>query len=164
MKAVARIAVIGPNTCSEEDYALGLEVGKAIAARGGLLICGGLGGIMEAAAKGAKQAGGLTLGLLPGDDAHAANEYIDVPLPTGLGAVRNALVARSSDAVIAVRGAYGTLSEIAFALRLGVPVIGLHTWSLMRDGQADPGIHVATTPGEAVDLAFRLAQPEAPGL
>ncbi len=113
--------------------------------------------MMRAAAEGAKSAGGQTIGILPGTDKAAANEFIDIAIPTDLGAYRNALLVRSCDAVIAVHGAYGTLSEIAFALRLKVPVVGLHTWEVRRNGAPDPGIHVAQTAEEAVELALKLA-------
>ncbi len=152
----ANIGVLGPNTTTDEQYRLGVEVGKNIAEAGGVLFCGGLGGMMRAAAEGAKAAGGQTVGILPGNDKTAANEFIDITIPTDLGAYRNALLVRSCDAVIAVHGAYGTLSEISFALRLGVPVIGLHTWEVHRNGKADPGIHVAQTAAEAVKLALKL--------
>ena len=153
-----RIAVIGPNECSEAEYELGVAVGRELARQGCVLVCGGLGGMMEAAAKGAKSEGGLTVGILPGSDAADANAFIDVPLPTGLGTFRNMLVVRSTDAVIAIDGRYGTLSEIAFALRLKVPVVGLHTWTISKDGKIDPGIHVAKTPREAVDMAVQMAR------
>jgi uncharacterized protein (TIGR00725 family) len=152
------IGVLGPHQCSREDYALGVEVGAEIARHGAVLVCGGLGGMMEAAAKGAKGEGGLTVGILPGEKASEANPYIDIPLPTGLGAVRNTLVVRVCDAVVAIRGSHGTLSEIAFALRLSVPVVGLKTWSVSQDGKTDPGIHVAEGPAEAVKMAVRLAK------
>ena len=151
------IGVLGPHEVSEEEYRLGEEVGRRIAEAGATLLCGGLDGMMRAAAEGAKRAGGTTVGLLPGADRSAANEFIDLAIPTGLGAFRNALLVRSCDAVIAVRGAYGTLSEIAFALRLGVPVVGLDTWELRRDGRVDSGIRVARDPAEAVETALRLA-------
>jgi uncharacterized protein (TIGR00725 family) len=152
------IAVLGPHHCSKEERELGFTVGAGIARRGGILVCGGLGGMMEAVAEGAKSQGGLTVGILPGEKSSDANAFIDVPLPTGLGAVRNAMVVRTCDAAIAIHGAYGTLSEIAFALRLGVPVVGLDTWSVHRNGKADPGIHVAKTPEDAVKQAFTLAE------
>ncbi len=151
------IGVLGPNTTTDEQYRLGVEVGRNIAQTGAVLFCGGLGGMMRAAAEGAKSAGGQTVGILPGTDKTAANEFIDRAIPTDLGAYRNALLVRSCDAVIAVHGAYGTLSEIAFALRLGVPVVGLHTWAVCKNGAADPGIHVARTAAEAVELAIKLA-------
>jgi uncharacterized protein (TIGR00725 family) len=153
-----RIGVLGPHACSPEEAALGRSVGEEIARRGAVLVCGGLGGLMTAAAEGAKGRNGTTVGVLPGDKAGDANPFIDLPLPTGLGAFRNALLVRVCDAVIAVRGGYGTLSELAFALRLGVPVVGLQTWTVSRDGTPDPGVHVAADPAAAVDLAIRLAQ------
>ena len=152
-----KIGVLGPHDCSTEERSLGFEVGAEIARNGAVLVCGGLGGMMEAAAEGAKSEQGLTVGILPGENASHANEFIDVALPTGLGPVRNALIVRACDAVIAIRGGYGTLSEIAFALRLNVPVVGLETWSVVQDGKADQGIHVAKSPKEAVAMAIKLA-------
>jgi uncharacterized protein (TIGR00725 family) len=151
------IGVLGPNTTTAEQDALGVEVGRLIAEAGATLMCGGLGGMMQAAAEGARSAGGQTVGILPGPDKHAANEFIELAIPTDLGAYRNAVLVRSCDAVIAIHGAYGTLSEIAFALRLNVPVVGLHTWEVHRGGAPDPGIHVAETAREAVELALKLA-------
>ncbi len=151
------IGVLGPNRCTPEESELGYATGAGLAGAGAVLVCGGLGGMMEAAAQGAKSRGGTTVGILPGDDARHANEFIDVALPTGLGPFRNALVVRACDAVIAIRGGYGTLSEIAFALRLEVPVVGLETWGLVKDGRADPGIQVAKTPEEAVRRAVEWA-------
>jgi uncharacterized protein (TIGR00725 family) len=155
-----KIGVLGPHAIDAEERELGMAVGRAIARSGALLLCGGLDGMMSAAAQGAKQAGGMTIGILPGDNASSANPFIDIALPSGLGTYRNALLVRACDAVIAVRGAYGTLSEIAIALRLGVPVVGLRTWALLRDGQVDTGIHTAQTAHEAVALAVRLAAAE----
>jgi len=152
------IGVLGPNTTTDGQDQLGREVGRHIAEAGAILFCGGLGGMMRAAAEGAKSAGGQTIGILPGTDKSAANEFVDIAIPTDLGAYRNALLVRSCDAVIAVHGAYGTLSEIAFALRLKVPVVGLHTWEIHRNGALDPGIHVAQTAEEAVALAIQFAQ------
>jgi len=106
------------------------EVGREIASRGAILICGGLGGVMAEAAKGAKENGGLTIGILPGEEPGSANPFIDVALPTGLGFARNVLVAYSGDAVIAISGRLGTLSEISYALLKKKPVIGIHTWNL----------------------------------
>lgn len=151
------IGILGPNRCTPEEQALGYAVGAGLAEAGAVLVCGGLGGMMEAAAKGAKSRGGATVGILPGEDACDANAFIDIPLPTGLGPVRNVLVVRACDAVIAIRGGYGTLTEIAFALRLGVPVVGLKTWGLARNGKPDPGIHMVETPEEAVRCALELA-------
>jgi uncharacterized protein (TIGR00725 family) len=152
------IGVVGPHTTTEEQYQRGLEVGHGIAKAGAVLFCGGLDGMMRAAAQGAKSAGGQTVGILPGIDKFAANEFIDIAIPTDLGTYRNALLVRSCDAVIAIHGEYGTLSEIAFALRLGIPVVGLNTWELSQKGTIDPGIHIAQSPEEAVTQAIRLAQ------
>lgn len=152
------IGVLGPHTTADEQYELGKEVGRRIAEAGATLFCGGLDGMMRAAAEGAKSAGGQTVGILPGTDKSAANEFIDIGIPTDLGAYRNALLVRSCDAVIAVHGAYGTLSEIAFALRLKVPVVGLHTWTVSRNGQPDPAIHTAQSAQAAVERAIELAK------
>ncbi|HEU5261034.1 MAG TPA: TIGR00725 family protein [Gemmatimonadales bacterium] len=120
------IAVVGGSTCSSEEAEWAAAVGRLVAERGAVLLCGGLGGVMEAAARGAKQAGGLTVGILPGSDAEEANPYIDVPLATGMGEMRNALIVRAAHAVIAIGGGWGTLSEIALAQRIETPVVGLH--------------------------------------
>jgi uncharacterized protein (TIGR00725 family) len=151
------IGVLGPNTVTEAEHALGIEVGRCIAAGGAVLVCGGLGGMMQAAAEGAKAAGGQTVGILPGNERSAANPFIDTVIPTGLGVYRNAVLVNACDAVIAIHGAYGTLSEIAFALRLDIPVVGLDTWEVYRHGKADPAIHIAHSPAEAVELAVNLA-------
>ncbi len=154
MQQSYNIGVLGPNSCSPEEALLGMQTGRLIAEAGATLICGGMGGMMEAAAKGAKEAGGITVGILPTDNSADANAFIDVALPTGMGAFRNMMLVRSCSAVIAIHGAYGTLSEIAFALRIGVPVIGLYTWSLMKNGKIDTGIIHAKTPEEAVSKAL----------
>ena len=152
------IGILGPHKTTSEQYQLGIEVGRQIAQAGAVLFCGGLDGMMRAAAEGAKSEGGCTVGILPGTDKTAANEFIDIAIPTDLGAYRNALLVRSCDVVIAIHGAYGTLSELAFALRLKVPVVGLNTWEVRRDGAPDPGIHTARTAEEAVALAIRLTE------
>ena len=128
-----RISVIGGEQADSEASRLAFEVGRELGARGHVLICGGRGGVMREVCRGAKESGGLTIGILPGDDLGEANEYVDIPLPTGLGFARNVLVARAGEAVIAISGKFGTLSEIAFALISERPVIGLGTWEL-RDG------------------------------
>jgi uncharacterized protein (TIGR00725 family) len=151
------IGVLGPNAATAEEHAIGMDVGRCIAKAGATLLCGGLGGMMLAAAEGAKSSGGQTVGILPGNTRSAANPFIDTAIPTGLGVYRNAVLVNACDAVIAIHGAYGTLSEIAFALRLGIPVIGLDSWEVHRNGKADPAIHVAHSAQEAVDLAIRLA-------
>ena len=127
------IGVIGGGDCSGKIYELAERVGERIAKVGAVLVCGGLGGVMEAASKGAKKEGGTTIGILPGIDKGQANPYIDFPVVTGLGEGRNLLVIRNSDAVIAFPGKYGTLSEIGFCLALGKPLIGLSTWEVSKD-------------------------------
>ncbi len=133
-------------------------VGRALADRGAVLVCGGLGGIMEAACRGAKSAGGLTIGILPGDDRRAANHYVDVPIVTGMGHARNAIVVKTAQAVIAIDGGYGTLSEIALALHNGIRVIGLGTWTLSLHGQLDNSVVQARNAEEAVDSAIAAAE------
>ncbi|MBC7186135.1 MAG: TIGR00725 family protein [Calditrichaeota bacterium] len=145
------IAVLGGAACSMEISQLAYEVGRLIAEQGGVLICGGRTGVMEAACQGAREHGGLTVGILPGDDASEANPYVQIPIATGLGEARNVVIVKSADAAIAVDGGYGTLSEIAFCLKLGVPVVGLKSWAI------DPSIHQAENAAEAVQMAFQLA-------
>ncbi|OGP81767.1 MAG: TIGR00725 family protein, partial [Deltaproteobacteria bacterium RBG_13_65_10] len=128
------------------------EVGREVARRDTVLVCGGLGGVMRGAARGAKAEGGLTLGILPGERAGAANDFIDIVIPTGMGEARNALVVRACDAIVAVHGGYGTLSEIALALKAGIPVVGLETWQVSED------VIVAQSPEEAVAIAIRAAE------
>lgn len=124
-----QIAVIGSSDPDPEFMALAAEVGRTIAATGAVLICGGLGGIMEAAARGAKEKGGLTIGILPDYHKESANPFIDVVVPTGLGHARNILVAASGDIIVALPGAHGTRSEISIALKLCKPVIGIRAWA-----------------------------------
>jgi len=152
------IAVVGGNEASPENLRLAEEVGRELARRGVALVCGGLGGIMEAACRGAKEAGGTTVGILPGSDPSAANPYVDIPICTGMGYARNVVVVKSAGAVIAVDGAYGTLSEIAHALGEDVPVIGLNTWSLAIDGRQDQSIIRAENAVDAVEKALEAAQ------
>lgn len=149
------IAVIGAGECDQHTAGLAYEVGREIARRQAVLVCGGLGGVMAAAARGAAEAGGLVVGLLPGTSRAEGNPYLTVAIATGLGEARNALVVRASDAVIAIAGGYGTLAEIGLALKMGLPVIGLDTWEISRRGARDPGIILASTPAEAVELACR---------
>lgn len=153
------LAVVGSASCDDRIAALAEEVGREIAQRGAVLICGGRGGVMEAACRGARSAGGTTVGILPGTNRSQANPYVDVPVVTGLGEARNALVVRSADAVIAVSGGYGTLSEIALALKIGRPVVGLETWDLHGPGPAGRGLDVVTagSPAEAVETAIALS-------
>lgn len=120
------IAVIGGGTCTEEETAIAEQTGRLLAEAGAIVLCGGLGGVMEAVAKGAKANGGTTVGILPGADPAAANPYIDIPLATGLGEMRNFMIVRAAHALIAIGGGAGTLSELALAQRIGRPVVGLH--------------------------------------
>jgi uncharacterized protein (TIGR00725 family) len=152
------VAVIGDGLCSAKTARLAEEVGRQLAEKEAIVICGGLGGVMEAACRGAKSAGGLTIGVLPGFDRRDANPYVDIPIVTGMREARNIVVVSSANAVIAVSGGYGTLSEIAHALKLGIPVVGLGTWQLSKDGQDERnGIIVATDPADAVRKALALA-------
>ena len=124
-----------------------------------MLICGGLTGVMEHAARGAQAAGGLTIGLLPGDDTRDANEYIDIAIATGLGHARNAILARTADGVVALGGGLGTLSEIALALRNRRPAIGIQTWRFDRQGRTEPELPLAANPTEALDWLFAQMDP-----
>jgi uncharacterized protein (TIGR00725 family) len=142
-----RIGVIGGSKPDDRAILAAFRVGQAIGEAGAILVCGGLGGVMEAAASGAKKAGGLTVGILPGTVRHEANQSIDLPIATGLGYGRNSLVALNSDILIAVAGEYGTLSEIAYANIYGRKVIGLDTWDVK-------GVIKAKTPEEAVRMAL----------
>ena len=151
------IAVIGGSEPSTEETKLAEAVGRELAKRGAILVCGGLGGVMEAACKGAQSAGGITIGILPGDSRHAANPYVQIPIVTGIGYARNITVVKSAQAVIAIGGSYGTLSEISHALQSGIPVIGLNTWSLSRNSQPDNSIILAQNPTDAVNKALDLA-------
>ncbi len=144
------ISVIGAGTCNNEIYSIAEEIGKLIAQKGATLVTGGLGGVMEAASKGAIEAGGTTVGILPGFSKEDANKYVSIPITTGLSHARNIVIVRSADAVIAVSGEYGTLSEIAVALKLGKPVIGIKTWENIE------GLIEAASSQEAVDKAFEL--------
>ena len=144
------VAVCGTGDPNPDTDALAEEAGRLLAEKGAIVVCGGLGGVMEAACRGADSAGGLSVGLLPGDDRSAANEHLDIALPTGLGEMRNALIVRAADAVIAVGGGWGTLSEIALARKTGVKVISLGPWEM---GER-PGVIDASTPAEAVEAAL----------
>ncbi len=154
------ISVIGASSATEEEFKTAEEVGREVAKRGAVLICGGLGGVMEAAAKGAREAGGLTVGILPGEDTEEMNPYIDIPIVTGLGYARNTLVAYSGDAVIAVGGKLGTLSEIAYALMKYKPVVGISTggFDLNASRLDRPGPVIAKNAEEAVSMAFEALE------
>ncbi|HZQ38818.1 MAG TPA: TIGR00725 family protein [Dehalococcoidia bacterium] len=140
------VAVVGPGEATARELDAAEQVGQSLAQTGAILVCGGLGGVMAAACRGARQAGGTTIGLLPGLDRGVANEWVQIAIPTGLGELRNGLIVRSADAVIAVGGAYGTLSEVALALKAGVPVFGLQSWEI-------DGIERTEEPCEAVQRA-----------
>jgi uncharacterized protein (TIGR00725 family) len=142
------IGVIGAGKADEKTFAAAETVGRLIAKRGALLVCGGLGGVMEAVARGAKAEGGTTIGILPEKTKECANPYIDIPVATGFGEGRNVVIIRTADVVIAVGGEYGTLSEIAFALKMGKAVIGLHTWDIA-------GVIKSENEEDAVEKAFR---------
>jgi uncharacterized protein (TIGR00725 family) len=148
MAGTPYIAVVGPSNAGDHEAWLAEEVGAGLAAAGAVVVTGGLGGVMEAASRGAKSRRGRTLGLLPGEDREAANGWVDIAVATGMGEMRNALIVRTVDALVAIGGGPGTLSEIAFALRTGKPVVGLATWDM-------PGIVAAADPGEAVSRALR---------
>ncbi len=142
------IAVIGTGESSLKADKIAEDVGSEIAKKKAILINGGLGGVMEASAKGAKSCGGTTIGILPGMNASDANPYIDIALPTGMGDMRNILIVRSANAIIAVNGSFGTLSELAIAIKLGKPVIGIDTWDISEN------IIQVNTPLEAVREAI----------
>lgn len=152
------ISVVGASSCDSKVAKIAEEIGRQIARRGHILVCGGLGGVMDAAAKGASEEGGISIGILPHPDRRLASKWLTVSVPTDLGHARNTLVALSGDAVIAVSGGYGTLSEIALALKMGKPVVGVNTWNFDFEGREEKGIIPASTPAEAVDFAERQAR------
>jgi hypothetical protein len=140
------VAVVGPAEATDEEASIARAVGSGLARAGAIVVTGGRGGVMAAASQGAAESGGTTVGILPGASRDEANDWVTVAIPTGLGELRNGLVVRAADAVIAVGGAYGTLSEIALALKNGVPVIGLDTWDI-------DGVESVDSPKQAVDRA-----------
>lgn len=145
------IAVIGGRNADNFMLKEAEDVGRLLAKKGSMLICGGLSGVMEAASKGSKSEGGLTIGILPQEHKREANEYIDVPIATGLGIGRNVIIARAADALIAIGGEYGTLSEIAFALQMKKPVVGIRTWDI-------GGVISAANAKDAVDKVFEILE------
>jgi uncharacterized protein (TIGR00725 family) len=147
------VAVVGPGDASEDELANAEAVGRGLAERGATIITGGLGGVMAAASKGAREAGGTTVGILPSLDRAAANPWVQVAIPTGLGELRNGLVVRAADAVIAIGGGHGTLSEIGLALKTKTPVIGLHTSDI-------DGVEPVDSPQQAVQGALVTARME----
>jgi uncharacterized protein (TIGR00725 family) len=161
------ISVIGSSRAKPEHLALAESVGRELARRDVMVACGGLNGVMEAVCKGAKSAGGTTIGILPGRTSRDANRYVDIPIVTTMGYSRNVIVVNTGDAVIAIGGAFGTLSEIAHALGDGIPVVALQTWPLTVKGDGDPienGMIQASGPEDAVEkaLAAALARGDAP--
>lgn len=146
------IAVIGGAETSQKNLNIAEEVGALLAKKGAIVITGGLGGVMEAASRGAKQAGGLVIGILPGTDKRMANEYVDIPIVTGMNQARNIIIARTCDCAIAIDGKYGTLSEIAYCLMFNVPVIGIKTWNI------DAPIINVKSAKEAVAKAFEVIE------
>lgn len=157
MERKTRIAVIGGNRPTSTEAKAAEEIGRQLARKGVILVCGGLGGIMEAACRGASCEDGMTVGILPGDNPRSANPYVRIPVVTGIGYARNVAVVKSASAVIAIGGSYGTLTEIGHALQSGIPVIGLNTWEIVRNGLVDSSIIKVDTAGEAVEEALKLA-------
>jgi uncharacterized protein (TIGR00725 family) len=145
------VAVVGPGDASPQEQQDAEAIGRALAADGAVIVSGGLGGVMAAASRGARKAGGTVVGILPGADRAAANEWVTIAIPSGLGELRNGLVVRAADVVVAVGGAYGTLSEVALALKTGTPVVGLNTWAI-------DGIRHAESPADAAKQALELAR------
>jgi hypothetical protein len=150
------VAVIGASNATEWELQAAEELGRLLAGAGCVIVCGGLGGVMNAAARGAESAGGVSIGILPGDDRSAASRHLTAAIATGFGEARNAIVARSADAVVAVGGEFGTLSEIALALKMGTPVIGVGTWELGRDDLTSDPIQRVETASEAVERLSRI--------
>lgn len=144
------IGVVGAGECRRQWCEWAEEVGKGIARLGAVLVCGGLGGVMEAAARGARNEGGITVGILPGSRKNSANPFIEIPIATNMGHARNAIIAQSADGLIAVGGGFGTLSEIALALKMGKPVVALDPPVKI------PGVIEARYPAEAVELVFEI--------
>lgn len=149
------VAVCGPGDATPEEAGAAREIGRLLAEAGAVVVCGGLGGVMDAAADGARAAGGTVVGILPGKTRRGASRHLTVALPTGMGEARNALIARAADALIAVGGGFGTLSEIALALKMGKPVVGLGTWDLLREGRPSEEIERVSDAQEAVRAALR---------
>ena len=147
------IAVIGPSDCSSTERDDAYKIGAMLAARGSVLICGGGSGVMEAASKGARSENGVVIGILPGDDSGAGNPYLTYAIATGLSEARNAIIARTADALIAVGGEYGTLSEIALAMKMGKKVILLNSWGLHPARPADKMPLIAHSAVEAVNMS-----------
>lgn len=151
------VAVVGAGACEPEVARLAEDVGRRIARSGAVVVCGGLGGVMEAACRGAQSASGTTVGILPSGDRRQANPYLDIVIATGMGEARNAVIVRTADVVIAIHGEFGTLSEIALALKVGKPVVGIDTWQLAKKGRSSDPIVRAGSADEAVKSALEVA-------
>ena len=158
------IGVIGASSPTKKIENLAKEVGCLLAANGAVVICGGLSGVMEAVCRGAKSIGGTTIGILPGSNPDVANEWIDHVICTGMGEARNLVIIKSSDAVIAVGGGYGTLSEIGFALKLNKPIIGLQTWELENPNMDKLALKVMDDPKDAVSMSIKMAKSHFEGI
>ena len=148
------IAVCGAGEASDDEAAWAEEIGRRLAEAGAIVVCGGLSGVMDAAARGASSAGGLAVGLLPNSDRDGASRHLSVALPLGMGEARNALLVRVADAVVAVGGGWGTLSEIAVAMKMGTRVVALQTWDISHEGAGVGGPIRVSTPEEAVAAAL----------
>jgi uncharacterized protein (TIGR00725 family) len=148
------VAVCGPSEATDQEAGWAEEVGRGLAAAGAVVVCGGLGGVMDAVARGVRSGGGTVIGILPGETRAGASEHLSVAVPTGMGEARNAIIARAADVVVAIGGAWGTLSEIALARKMGTPVIGLGTWEL--DRRTD-GVIMVQTAEQAVRMALSAA-------
>jgi len=146
------IGVIGGSICNDEICDFAYKTGEEIARRNAVLVCGGLSGVMEAACKGAKDAGGLTIGIIPGDDKNDANKYVDIPIVTNIGYARNFVIVQTADAFVAIDGRFGTLSELAFVLDTKKPVVGYKTWDI------DENVIKVDTPEKALDTLFRILE------
>ncbi len=158
MKRQKLIAVIGGSNASRQDLKEAEAVGREVAKRGAIIVCGGLGGVMQAACRGASSAGGTTIGILPGENVNDANEYVSIPIATGIGYARNAMVAKSAQAVIAIGGSYGTLTEIGYALQGAIPVISINTWTITKNGKINRSIITAENAADAVAKAFDMIE------
>jgi uncharacterized protein (TIGR00725 family) len=158
--SAAYVAVVGASDATPRELDVAEELGRLLARAGAVVVCGGLGGVMHAAARGCASEAGVSVGILPGDDREPASPHLTVAISTGLGEARNAIIARTADAVIAVGGEFGTLSEIALALKMGKIVVGLDTWDLARRGAGVDAVVPATDPADAVAVA--LQRPAAP--
>lgn len=157
MNRPLRIGVIGEQDAAPALVAVAEEIGREVARRGGVIVCGGMGGVMAGAASGAAREGGIVVGILPGTTPEGSSPDVTIPIVTGMGEGRNVLIVRTAEAVIAIGGAYGTLSEIAYALKMGVPVVGYQTWVLQRTGLIEDPICRVDEPMEAVALAWDAA-------